>query len=232
MLYSAPMERTYDRDSDIGDMQSTRQRILEILKERKQATVDQLSEALDLTPVTIRHHLDVLRGEGLVDAPKVLRRRGRGRPQYVYGLTEAAGDFFPKNYHSLADLMFDEIRDRFSNTELDQILNAVADRMAAQAPSLGHAQSPQQILNTIVDYLNAQGYVARWNTTPGGDFVLHTCNCPYERVAHAHSEVCQMDANFVAQLVGVSPERTSHMASGDDSCSYVFHLETKTTPHS
>ncbi len=208
-------------------MQTTRQRILEILKEKKQATVEQLSEELELTPVTVRHHLDVLRGEGLISAPVVLRRPGPGRPQYAYGLTEAAGDFFPKNYHNLADLMLDEIRQRLTDEELKQVMNSIADRLAAQAPSVKPEQRPREILSTIAGYLNDQGYVARWEKTPEGDFLLHTCNCPYERVAHAHSEVCQMDASFVAQLVGVSPKRTSHMASGDDSCSYVFHFEEK-----
>ena len=91
----------------VFEMQSTRQRILKILKEERQATVEQLSDALELTPVTIRHHLEVLKGEGLVEAPQVLRRPGPGRPQYTYGLTEAAVDYFPKNYHGLADLMLE-----------------------------------------------------------------------------------------------------------------------------
>lgn len=224
MLYSFLFQGPFAHLGVVFDMQTTRQRILKILKEKKQATVEQLSEELDLTPVTIRHHLEILRGEGLIDAPTVLRRSGPGRPQYAYGLTEAAGDYFPKNYHHLADLMFDEIRQRLSHEELHQVMDSIADRMAAQAPSIKRRQSPQEVLDSVVGYLNDQGYVARWEKTAEGEFLLHTCNCPYERVAHAHSEICQMDANFVAQLVGVSPERTSHMASGDDTCSYVFKL--------
>lgn len=205
-------------------MQSTRQRILEILKEKKQATVEQLSEELDLTPVTVRHHLDVLRGEGLVAAPTALRRRGPGRPQYAYALTDAADDFFPKNYHSLADMLFDEIRDKVTPSELEQILRSMADRMAARAPSL-RKNRPQDVLGAAVRFLNDQGYVARWEKTPEGSFVLHTCNCPYERVAQTHGEVCTMDAAFVGRLVGLPSERLSHMASGDDSCSYVINVK-------
>jgi predicted ArsR family transcriptional regulator len=210
------------------DMQSTRQRILEILNEKKQATVEQLSAELDLTPVTVRHHLEVLRGEGLVSAPQVLRRSGPGRPQYAYGLTEAAGDFFPKNYHRLADLILDEIREQLSENDIKQVMERVADRMAQQGPSLGRERRPQEILGTIVGYLNDQGYAARWERNPSGEFVLHTCNCPYERVAQTHSEICQMDASFVARLVGAAPRRTSHMASGDAVCSYVLRFDENT----
>lgn len=206
-------------------MQSTRQRILEILKERNQATVEQLSAALELTPVTIRHHLDILRGEGLVGAPQVLRRSGPGRPQYTYALTEAAGDHFPKNYHGLANLMLNEIRQHVAPDEMERILHGVARRMAAQAPPLQPAQAPQEVMNAVVSFLNAKGYVARWEETPEGDCLLHTCNCPYERVSQAHSEVCAIDVSLVRQLVGASVQQVSHMTAGDDSCSYLFRFE-------
>lgn len=206
------------------EMQSTRQRILEILKEENQATVEQLSEALELTPVTIRHHLDILRGEGLVDAPKVLRRPGPGRPQYTYQLTEAASAYFPKNYHGLTDLMLDEIRERISPAELEQLMSGVAQRLAAQAASPRPAQSPREIMSAAVSFLNDKGYVARWEETLQGDFLLHTCNCPYRLVSQAHREVCTMDADLVSHLVGTPPQRLSQMAGGDDSCTYLFHF--------
>jgi predicted ArsR family transcriptional regulator len=206
-------------------MQSTRQRILKILKEKSQATVDQLSEALELTPVTIRHHLDILRGEGLVDAPRVLRRSGPGRPQYAYGLTEAASDYFPKNYHGLANLILDEVRERTTPAELEQIMNGVAHRLAAQASSTHQAQNPQEIMNAVVSFLNAKGYVARWEETPEGDYLLRTCNCPYERVSQTHSEICTMDASLVGQLAGTLPQRVSHITTGDDHCIYLLRFE-------
>jgi predicted ArsR family transcriptional regulator len=206
-------------------MQTTRQRILEILKEKNHATVDELSAALDLTPVTIRHHLDILRGEGLIGPPEVLRRPGPGRPQYTYTLTEAADDYFPKNYHSLADLLFDEIRDKVTPAELEQIMNSIADRMADRAPSSKRQHRPRDAMDAAVRFLNDQGYVARWEETPDGLYMLHTCNCPYERVAQAHSEICAMDANFVGQVVGRPTHRASHMAQGDNSCSYVFDFK-------
>jgi len=203
-------------------MQSTRQRILEILKEKNEATVDQLSEELELTPVTIRHHLDILRGEGLVDAPRVLRRPGPGRPQYTYALTEAADDYFPKNYHNLVGLLFDEIREKLTPAELEQMMKDIANRLAATAPSIKHKRRPQEVLNAAVRFMNDQGYVARWEKTPEGNYLLHTCNCPYERVAQGHSEVCTMDANLVGQVTGLPSRRMSHMARGDDSCSYLI----------
>jgi predicted ArsR family transcriptional regulator len=72
-------------------MQSTRQEILAILKEERQATVEDLAERLELTPMTIRHHLNVLQAQNLVVASKVRRSKKVGRPRLVYTLTDAAG---------------------------------------------------------------------------------------------------------------------------------------------
>lgn len=205
-------------------MQPTRQRILEILKEKNQVTVQELGEALGLTPVTVRHHLDVLRGEGLVDAPQAMRRSGPGRPQHAFRLTEAAADYFPKNYHGLADLMFDEIRERVAPAEMEQIMTGVAQRMAAQAPTPQPEQKPQEVMDAVVSFLNDKGYVARWEKSPDGDYLLHAHNCPYKHVAQAHNEVCTMDGHFVEQLAGTPPQRLSHMVNGDDRCTYLFRF--------
>ena len=200
-------------------MQYTRQRILEILKKKKRVTVQRLSKELELAPVSVRHHLDVLRGEGLVDAPRAIRRAGRGRPQHAYGLTEAASDHFPHNYHGLAGLLLKEIRERVSQGELEQILVDVARRMAEQAPPPLVGQGRREAAES---FLNQKGYVAHWENGSDEGHVLRIHNCPYERVSLAHSEVCAMDAHFIGELVGAAPQRLSRMAAGDGCCAYRF----------
>jgi predicted ArsR family transcriptional regulator len=202
-------------------MQHTRQRILEILKKKKRVTVQQLSAELELTPVTVRHHLDVLRGEGLVDAPRVIRSTGRGRPQHAFGLTQAANDHFPRNYHGLAGLLLQDLRERVSQGDLEQILKDVARRMAEQAPP---SRLGQGRLEAAMSFLNQKGYVAHWENGSGEGRVLRIHNCPYERVSLAYSEVCVMDAHFIGELVGATPQRLSHMAAGDESCAYLFQF--------
>ncbi len=153
-------------------MQVTRQRILEILKERGQATIDELGDALGLTPVTIRHHLDILRGEGLVEVPEVRRRTTPGRPQYVYILTETASDFFPKNYSNFANLMIEEIRERYEPAELDHILRGMAKRMTSDMPKSLDGQTFEERLTGVVSLLNDKGYVAKWEKTNDGYYLL------------------------------------------------------------
>jgi predicted ArsR family transcriptional regulator len=204
-------------------MQTTRERILSILKERHQATVDELSQELALTAVTVRHHLEILRGEGLVAAPSVHRRKSPGRPQYVYKLTPKASTFFPKRYDHLAILMLDELHARFSPAEVDQLMKRIGERVADQAalPDVGDFETR---LVTVVEFLDGLGYMARWERREGGDCLLHIANCPYEEVASQDHGVCAMDRTLLTRLLGASPQRISCVAQGDPQCTYAICL--------
>ena len=203
-------------------MQATREQILHILKEREQATVDELSRELGLTPVTVRHHLDILRGEGLVAAPIVRRRKAPGRPQHVYALTELASAHFPKNYDHLASLLLREIRLHFSPEEADQMMKNIGRYIAGQAtlPEIG--DFPERVAATVA-FLTDQGYLARWEAQGDDGYLLHIANCPYERVAAKHQEVCAMDVALLTHLLGTTPERIKWSAKNERQCTYAVH---------
>jgi predicted ArsR family transcriptional regulator len=204
-------------------MQQTRRHILEILKERKEATIDEIVTALSerigkITAVTVRHHLEILRGDGLVAAPAVRRRSAPGRPQYVYTLTERASDYFPNNYQGLATGLLEQMKVQLPPTQLVQILEGVADVMTERA------MVPEAPLETrlehAVSYLNANGYSAAWHHSDKGHLLVIS-NCPYEQVSCANPELCKMDEKLIRGLLGVRPQRLSWQTQDDENCTYL-----------
>jgi predicted ArsR family transcriptional regulator len=195
---------------------------LNILKEHGQATVDDLSRELGLTSVTVRHHLDILRGEGLVASPIIRRRKTPGRPQYVYTLAEKAASFFPKRYGQLANLVLDEARTHLSAAEMDQLMQNIGERIANQA-NLPQSQGFETRLAAAIEFLNGLGYMARWEQQENGDYMLYVANCPYEEVSVQDHQVCTIDMTLLTRLLGVSPKRVSWSAQGDQGCSYLIH---------
>jgi len=202
-------------------MQPTRERILHILKERGQVTVDELSQELGLTTVTVRHHLDILRGEGLVSAPLTRRRKAPGRPKHVYTLTEGADAIFPKRYKDLAILILSEVRTHFSAAEVDEMMTRIGERIASQA-ILPDGDDFQVRLEAVIEFLNGLGFMARWEQPDGGDYLIHIANCPYEQVSRHDPEICAIDLAMLTRLLGTSPQRITSMAEGDYQCSYTL----------
>ncbi|MDY6875333.1 MAG: ArsR family transcriptional regulator [Chloroflexota bacterium] len=206
-------------------MQSTRERILNIIKKRDQATVGELSQELGLTTVTVRHHLDVLRSVGLVASPLVRRRKTPGRPQYTYTLTEDASTFFPKKYDHLASLILSEVHSRLSPAEVNQMMECIGERIADQA-TLPDEDDFETRLIAAVEFLDRQGYLAHWERHEdgenAGEYLLHVANCPYERVARQYHEVCTIDMTLLTRLLGTSPQRIAWADQSDHQCTYAI----------
>lgn len=203
-------------------MQVTRERILRIIKERQQATVDELSQELGLTPVTVRHHLEILRDEGLVAPPLLRRRNSPGRPKYAYTLTEKANILFPKRYDHLASLILGEVRSLLlSPEEVEQMMERIGERIAGQAVPSDEDDFEARLV-AVVEFLNERGYLARWEPRDDGGYLLHLANCPYERVAGQDREICIIDLAMLTRLLGVSPRRVSWAAEGDSQCAYAI----------
>lgn len=204
-------------------MQETRQHILDILREQGEATVNELVTLLcerrntQITAVTVRHHLGVLREEGLVEAPQMRHRDAPGRPRHVYSLTSQADALFPNNYQRLAAGLMQQIRQQLPDQQVNVIFEGLADAMAADACIPGGPLAER--LTAVVAYLNEQGYNAEYETTDGG-YILRTCNCPYHHLARQEQSLCQMDMRLVASLLGVTPRMCSRVAEGDSACTY------------
>jgi predicted ArsR family transcriptional regulator len=205
-------------------MQQTRRHILEILRDRKEATIDEIVTALSerigkITAVTVRHHLEILRGDGLVAAPAVRRRSAPGRPQYVYTLTERAADQFPNNYQGLASGLLEQIKTQLPQHQMVEILEGMADSLASDALV---PDAPLEVrLDHTVAFLNNQGYSAHW-TRNGESHVLSVTNCPYEQVSCSNPELCKMDERLVQNLVGSPVQRLSWQVKDDESCSFAI----------
>jgi predicted ArsR family transcriptional regulator len=199
-------------------MQTTRKAILDILKEQGQATVDELTEQLELTPMTVRHHLNVLQSQGFVAATQLRHRRSAGRPRHVYTLTEEGNDLFPANYHGLANRLLDEIKEVVGEDKVSQILHRIGEKLAAEAPDIRSLPLAERVAKAA-DFLTGQGFISRWEKVEGG-YELYQFNCPYRRVSRDHAEVCHMDMALISKLLGVRSKRVSGIASDGGHCTY------------
>jgi len=202
-------------------MQATRERIMNILKNRGRVTVDDLSRELDLTAVTIRHHLDILRGEGLVSAPYTQRRKSPGRPKHVYTLSEKANSLFPKRYDKLLLQILNDLREQYSPQEVKRMMRRIGERFAEQAAISDGADLDTRVRCTVT-FLEDMGYMPRWERRKDGTHLLHIINCPYERVSERDDVVCLMDLCVLHHLLGIHPQRVASIHTGDRMCSYVI----------
>lgn len=204
-------------------MQPVRRRITEILRENGTATVAVLADELGMAQVSVRHHLDILVGEGLVQLSGLQRRDGAGRPSQVYTLTPSGLKLFPQRHDALADSLLTELKASLPGSVVRGVLERVAERTAQEAPLPEMDQDVEGRLTQIALFLTDRGYSARWEQR-GDHYELHACNCPYAGVSDHHPELCMMDQMMMQQLMPDAIRLESRVIDGSAHCTYVLPL--------
>ncbi len=205
-------------------MQPIRRRIAEILKECDTATVAELAAELGIAQVSVRHHLDILIGEDLVEAQGVRRHDGAGRPSQIYSLTVDAAKLFPQRHDVIAEGMLAEIKAVLPPEEVHGIFRRMADRIVNEAPAALPDQTLMQRLDEVTRFLTSRGYDARWEERDG-HYELHAHNCPYTGIADRHHELCLMDQELLGSLLPGAVRHATRALHGTSHCTYIIELK-------
>ena len=196
-----------------------RQKILEYLKRHGQATVTELAEHLDMAPVSVRHHLDLLIGDDLVEASRVKRKSGAGRPKRLYALTPQADALFPNNYQKLAAVSLNVLRRILSPDAMKSVMQELAEETLRAAPADLETLPLPDRLQAAVDFLNQEGYMA-FCECAGEEYILHTCHCPYKELVADNPEICALDDTLIQRLTGMKAARVTQILHGETRCTY------------
>ncbi|MHB0868184.1 MAG: helix-turn-helix transcriptional regulator [Chloroflexota bacterium] len=200
-------------------MQRTRRQILDILKKRGRATLEELAREVALSPVTVRVHLSVLQRDDLVSVEEV---RGRvGRPYFVYSLTEEAEELFPKRYHVLANRLLAGLDEVLPLETRQTLFSYVAERWAAERAQRLVGKGLTEKVAEVARIRSEEGAIADWEKVEEG-YLLRQYNCPNLAVCRLHPQVCHLEEEYISRLVGTPLRRQGCIGRGDRVCSYLI----------
>ena len=169
-------------------MVTARQKVLSYLTKTRSASAREISRALKMSPETVRHHLRVMAADGRLEISFTRRRDGRGRPEKVYSLPQAAlGD----NLSALGDAL---LKESVHAIQMD----ALARHLAGDSSYAG--QPIAKRLSLTVEQLNTMNYHARWEAGSQGPRLIFG-HCPYAAIVGKHPELCRMDAALLKALM-------------------------------
>ncbi len=192
-------------------MATARQKILAHLKKtRSSASAREISRALKMSAPNVRHHLSVLSSDGRVEFIAVNNRDGRGRPEKLYSLSQAAlGD----NLSVLANAFLTETG---SKLKVEALASRILD------PNQFSNLPVTKRLVVLVEKLNEMHYQARWEAGAEGPRVIFG-RCPYAKVIEGHAELCKMDLAMLANVLARPVTQSSKSETGGyGMCPFLF----------
>lgn len=199
---------------------STRDKILHTIKELHAATVEDLASAADISPVTVRHHLNALLAEGLVTTESI--RRKVGRPHHVYSLSDDGQELFPQKYFRLSSHLLAELKRQFPAQMVNQLFNGVAQSILDEHRGQFEHLAFEAKLSFLVKLLGQEGFLANWTKTAAGSYQLTEYSCPYLSIGEVHTEVCGFDKQLMLRVLQTEVQQHSCMLNGDNCCQFTI----------
>jgi predicted ArsR family transcriptional regulator len=202
-------------------MQSTRERVLYTLLKNQHCTINELAEAVQINPISVRHHIAKLQAEGLVDSEE--ERHGVGRPRRLYVLTEAGLERFPTRYIQMSNRLLDQIKQQLPIQQVRMLFanmaKALIDEEAENTNFSGLVF--EERLELVKKLLMREGFTVEWERK-GDEYHIIETNCPYLHVGHYHPEICAMDQTLISSILNVPTEKVKCILNGDQLCTYVI----------
>ena len=201
---------------------TTREIILHTIKQFPQSTVEELAEAADISPVTVRHHLNALLAAGTIESSSV--RRKVGRPYYVYSLSEMGQELFPKRYVRLTSRLLDEMKGKLPAEIIDDIFKGVVNNVLEEHHGEFEHLALEDRLDYLVGLLSEEGFLSAWERTTDG-YRLVEYSCPYLSITSTHDEVCGFDRQLMSGVLQLDVIQESCMLHGANDCQFKISLE-------
>ena len=199
-------------------MKSTRDRILQTILHHPRRTINELAEAVDINPISARHHLTNLQAEGLVAAEE--ERHGVGRPRLVYFLTEDGMEKFPTRYLRLTTRLLTQMKETMPAPVVSKLFSQIADDMASDYTDQVQGLGMEERLDFVKTMLAEEGFTVEWEKK-GEQYQIHEISCPYYKIGISHPEVCTVDQALISKMLALPAEKVQCILNGGAHCTYV-----------
>ena len=204
---------------------STRRLLLLGIKERGEATAEQLSRASYLSIAAVRMHLYALEADGFVKHTR--RRDGPGRPTHVYRLTPLGEELFPQGYAGISVALLAAI-DAHPECK-PRVFDILAAQQEEQARADVTASTVEGRIAEVAAGKEREGFFPKCEAVAEDEWLIVLRHCPIIRVVRDHPEFCEVERRAILAGTGASlVEVVGSRARGALHCS--FRVRTEATP--
>lgn len=179
-------------------------------------TVQEICRAIGVTATAVRQRLQRLQSAGSV--ARQLVRTSRGRPHYVYRVTEQGLRQLGDNYGDLALILWREIR-RIPDTAVrESITTRVRDALVERLGRYGDGSVAERV-RRLSRSLSNRGYdveVCASEKLP----ILRENNCPYQELAEEDRDICDLEREVFERSLGSSVQLSRCCLDGHHCCEF------------
>ncbi len=191
--------------------------MLDFIRRHGAVTISALVAEMGVTATAVRQRIQRLTADGLI--VRVSERKGRGRPNHRYSLTDKGERSAGDNFADMASVLWDEIKAVEDPAIRRGLLKRIADRFVERYRdhvSGGSLDKRMTELAAVMGERDIPFAVDSTGTLP----VLSALACPYPELAKADRGVCTMEKLMLSEILGENMRLSECRLDGASCCTF------------
>jgi DeoR family transcriptional regulator, suf operon transcriptional repressor len=191
--------------------------VLDFLRREGAVTVGALVAEMGVTATAVRQRLHRLMAHGFII--RQTERKGRGRPNHRYSLTEKGERSAGTNFADMASVLWEEIKAVEDPAIRRGLLKRIAARLAERYGKEVGGQSLGERMNALAGIMGEREipfHVGSSNELP----VLTALACPYPELAKRDRSICTMEKLMLSEILGENMRLTECRLDGATCCTF------------
>jgi DeoR family suf operon transcriptional repressor len=191
--------------------------MLDFVRRRGNVTISELVAEMGVTATAVRQRLVRLMADGMIK--RDTQRKGRGRPNHRYSLTEKGERSAGTNFADMAIVLWQEVKSVEDPAIRRGLMKRIADRFVAQYRSQVTGETLERRMGELGEVMAERNIPFAVNRT-GELPVLSALACPYPELAKMDRSVCTMEKLMLSEILGSNVRLSECRLDGATCCNF------------
>jgi DeoR family suf operon transcriptional repressor len=191
--------------------------VLDFLRREGAVTIGALVAEMGVTATAVRQRLQRLMADGLIQ--RQAERKGRGRPNHRYSLTEKGERAAGTNFGDMASVLWDEIKSVEDPEIRRGLLKRIAGRLAERYRNEVGGKTLSERMTALADVMGERDIPFQVDHTAALP-VLSALACPYPDLARRDRGVCTMEKMMLSEILGANVRLSECRLDGATCCTF------------
>jgi DeoR family suf operon transcriptional repressor len=197
--------------------ESSDKTLLDYMRRQGHVTISELVAEMGVTATAVRQRLARLMADGLIE--RHTHRKGRGRPNHRYSLTEKGERSAGTNFADMAIVLWEEVKSVEDPAIRRGLLKRIADRLVERYRGRVGGESLDKRMNSLAAVMGERDIP--FEVSKAGELpVLSALACPYPELAKMDRSVCTMEKLMLSEILGQNVRLTECRLDGATCCTF------------
>jgi predicted ArsR family transcriptional regulator len=191
--------------------------MLDYIRQHGAVTIAALVSEMDVTATAVRQRIQRLIAEGLIE--RQTERKGRGRPNYRYLLTEKGIRSAGNNFADIASVLWEELKAVEEPSVRRGLLRRIAERLVDRYRNQITGNTVEERMKSLAHLMGDRDIPFLVNIDEKSP-TFSALACPYPDLAKGDRGVCTMEKVMFSELLGENLKLMECRLDGGKCCSF------------